>query len=106
MRLYPNLKYRLFFGIRTESDIYYKNQLDQIASELPDFKYWYVLSRASDSWTGKRGYVQNHLSELNYKEIPTTFYLCGNGAMIKDVKHQLIEIDQKKKKNIWAEAFD
>lgn len=106
MKQYPHLKYRLFFGIRTESDIYYKDQLDSLAKELPDFKYWYVLSRASESWTGKKGYVQNHLNELNYKEIPTTFYLCGNGSMIKDVKHQLIETDQIDKSKVWAEAFD
>ena len=103
---YPNLRYRMLFGLRYESDIYYKSELDQLAQELPNFKYEYVLSRPTEAWTGKKGYVQNYLADFDYKNIPTTFYLCGNGAMIKDVKHQLIEIDGIDKAKIWAEAFD
>ena len=64
------------------------------------------VSRPSTEWTGKKGYVQNFLSETGYKEIPTTFYLCGNGGMIKESKHQLLEIDGLDKTRVWAEAFD
>ncbi len=106
MNQYPNLKYKLFFGIRSEKDIYFQAQLDELKSKLPHFEYSYVLSRPSDSWTGKKGYVQNHLSGIDYKNIPTTFYLCGNGAMIKDVKHQLLEIDGLDKTKVWSEACD
>lgn len=106
MKQYPNLKYKLYFGVRREENIYYESELKRLQAELPNFEYHYVLSRAADTWTGKKGYVQNFLSETNYKEIPTTFYLCGNGAMIKDVKHQLLEIDGLDKTKVWAEAFD
>lgn len=103
---YPHLKYRMLFGVRTEKDIYYQKEVQALEKELPDFKFEYVLSRPQESWTGKKGYVQNFLSEFDYKNIPTTFYLCGNGGMIKEVKHQLIEIDGIDKTKIWAEAFD
>jgi len=106
MLQYPDLKYKLFFGVRRESDIYYQKELDALKQHLPHFEYHYVLSRPSEGWQGKRGYVQNFLGDTNYKNIPTTFYLCGNGAMIKDVKHQLIELDGIDKSKIWAEAFD
>jgi CDP-4-dehydro-6-deoxyglucose reductase len=106
MKQYPNLKYKLYFGVRKEENIYYESELKRLQQNLANFEYHYVLSRASDSWTGKKGYVQNFLAETNYKEIPTTFYLCGNGAMIKDVKHQLLEIDGLDKSKVWAEAFD
>ena len=72
----------------------------------PNFEYDFVLSRASDTWRGKKGYVQHFLKETNYKEIPTTFYLCGNGGMIKEAKHQLLEVDGLDKTRVWAEAFD
>ncbi|WII73779.1 FAD-binding oxidoreductase [Bdellovibrio sp. 22V] len=103
---YPNLKYRMLFGVRTEKDMYYQKEIEALQSELKDFKFEFVLSRPSETWTGKKGYVQHFLSEFDYKNIPTTFYLCGNGGMIKEVKHQLIEVDGFDKTKIWAEAFD
>lgn len=103
---YPNLRYRMLFGVRTEKDMYYQKEMDLLQSELKDFKFEFVLSRPQDSWTGKKGYVQNFISEFDYKNIPTTFYLCGNGGMIKEVKHQLLEVDGFDKTRIWSEAFD
>ncbi len=102
---YPELRYRLLFGVRTEADIYYGEELDRLKSQLRDFQYEFVLSRASDSWTGKRGYVQNFIDAYDYNRIPSTFYLCGNGAMIKDVKTKLSG-DGFDPKMIFAEAFD
>lgn len=106
MRDYPDLHYKMYFGVRHRHDIYYESELKRLQSELKNFEYHYVLSRPDDEWTGKKGYVQHFLPEINYKEIPTTFYLCGNGGMIKAVKHQLLEIDGIEKSKVWAEAFD
>lgn len=103
---YPNLRYRMLFGVRSEKDIYYEKEVAALEKELKDFKFEYVLSRPQDSWQGKKGYVQNFISEFDYKNIPTTFYLCGNGGMIKEVKHQLLEVDGFEKTRIWSEAFD
>ncbi len=106
MDQYPNLKYKLFFGVRSEADIYFESELKKIKEQLPHFEYSYVLSRPSSEWTGLKGYVQNHLSSFDYINTPTTFYLCGNGGMIQAVKHQLIEVDGLEKTKIWSEAFD
>lgn len=103
---YPNLKYRMLFGVRSESDIYYENHLQEIQKSLPNFTYEFILSRPSEAWKGRKGYVQHFLNDFDYKNIPTTFYLCGNGGMIKEVKQQLLEIDGLPKTSIWAEAFD
>lgn len=102
---YPDLQYRMLFGVRSEADIYAEDQLKQLRHDLKNFHYEFVLSRPSESWTGKKGYIQNFLNEIDYKNIPTTFYLCGNGGMIKEVKQLLSEaaIDPK---HIWSEAFD
>ena len=103
---YPQLKYRMLFGVRNEAEIYAKEQLDQLKSELPNFDYEYVLSRPSENWKGKKGYIQHFLNQFEYKTTPTTFYLCGNGGMIKDVKNQLIEVEPVDKSRIWAEPVD
>ena len=102
---YPDLKYRLLFGVRTEADIYYTSELDRLKAKCRDFKYEFILSRPSADWKGKKGYVQNFIHEFDHLGIPSTFYLCGNGAMIKDVKAQLAE-EGFNPKLIWSEAFD
>lgn len=103
---YPHLRYRMLFGVRSEKDMYYQKEIALLEKELKDFKFEFVLSRPQESWQGKKGYVQNFISEFDYKNIPTTFYLCGNGGMIKEVKHQLLEVDGFDKSRIWSEAFD
>lgn len=104
--LFPDLSYRMLFGVRNEKEMYYQPQLEALSKELKDFKFEFVLSRPSDSWTGKKGYVQHFLKDFDYKNIETTFYLCGNGGMIKEVKQQLIEVDGFDKTRIFSEAFD
>lgn len=103
---FPNLKYRMLFGVRNEAQIYYQKELQALTKELPDFKFEYVLSQPSPTWDGKKGYVQNFVEEFDYKNIDTTFYLCGNGGMIKETKNKLIERDGFDKTKIFAEAFD
>lgn len=105
LQKYPNLKYRLLFGVRHETDIYYREELDRLKAALPHFEYDFVLSRPTETWQGLRGYVQNHIDRYDYLKTPTTFYLCGNGAMIKDVKAKLAA-EQFDASLILAEAFD
>ncbi len=105
MKQYPNLKYRLLFGLRTEKDIYYEKELQQLQTELSDFKFEYVLSRPLETWTGKKGYVQNFIHEFDFMSTQTTFYLCGNGGMIKGVK-EILEKEGFDKTRIHSEAFD
>lgn len=102
---YPDLRYRMLFGVRHESDIYLRKELDQLQAEMKDFRYDFVLSRPADGWNGKKGYVQNHLLEFEPATRPTTVYLCGNGGMIKETK-QILESIQFDKTKIWSEAFD
>ncbi|MBK9321736.1 MAG: FAD-dependent oxidoreductase [Bdellovibrionaceae bacterium] len=103
---YPNVMFRMLFGVRTERDIFLKEELDIIQNEFKNFKYEFVLSLPSESWSGKKGYVQHFIKDFDYLKIPTTFYLCGNGGMIKEVKHQLLELDGLDKSRLWTESFD
>ncbi len=105
MEQHPNTRFRMLFGLRTEEDIYFRDQLQALAAKCGNFEFEYVLSRPSSEWTGKRGYVQEHLKEMDFTNVPTTFYLCGNGGMIKDTK-KILEAANFDKTKIWAEAFD
>lgn len=103
---HPNVRYRMLFGVRNEEDMYYQSELDRLTTQLKDFRYEFVLSRPSENWKGKKGYVQNFIEEFEYKSIDTTFYLCGNGGMIKETKHHLIESNAFDKTRILSEAFN
>ncbi len=102
---YPKLQFKMLFGVRSEADIYYQKELEALKARIPNFHYEFILSRPSENWKGRKGYVQNFIKEFGYIEKPTTFYLCGNGGMIKDTKATL-EADGFPKERIWAEAFD
>lgn len=102
---YPDLKYRMLFGVRHQKDTYHQALIDRLSKELSDFQCEFVLSRPDESWSGKKGYVQDFLGEIDYLTTPTTFYLCGNGGMIKATKHTL-ESAGVDKARVWAEAFD
>ncbi len=103
---YPNVRFRLLFGLRADEDVYYRPELDEMVQKLKNFKYDYVLSQPSVQWTGKTGYVQNHMEEYDYVKIPTTFYLCGNGQMIKEAKKLLLEDRGIDKSLVLSESFD
>jgi CDP-4-dehydro-6-deoxyglucose reductase, E3 len=102
---YHQVQFRMLFGVRSEADQYYIPELKALKKQFPNFSYEFVLSRPSSSWTGKKGYVQNFINEFDYLKTPTTFYLCGNGGMIKETK-ALLATHEFPSNRIWAEAFD
>jgi ferredoxin-NADP reductase len=102
---YPDLRYRLLFGVRSEVDIYYAEELARLKRKLRDFEYEFVLSRPSPEWTGKKGYVQDFIANFDYQQIPTTFYLCGNTGMINATKAALLTKNFDSSL-ILSEAFD
>jgi ferredoxin-NADP reductase len=54
----------LIYGTRHESELYYRDYFDRIAAEHENFHYVTTLSRASEEWTGHRGYVQEYLGRI------------------------------------------
>jgi len=103
---YPDLQYKMYFGLQKEINIYYEKELQSLQRKLKNFTYHYVLSRPSENWKGLKGYVQNFLNPEDYKKMDTSFFLCGNGSMIRDVKKILLERDQIESSKIHSEAFD
>lgn len=52
------------FGTRYPSELYYRDELEAVAARHPNFHYLATLSRADESWTGLRGYVQEHVARI------------------------------------------
>jgi ferredoxin-NADP reductase len=54
----------LVYGTRYESDIYYHEEFEALARRKPNFHYLTTLSRALESWSGLRGYVQEQVARI------------------------------------------
>jgi ferredoxin-NADP reductase len=76
----------LIFGTRTPDDLLYRSEMESLQATQANFHYWPTLSRAPESWMGKKGYVHAVYSELLHDKRPAHFYLCGWKAMIDEAK--------------------
>lgn len=75
------------FGIRTQADIFYIEELNRIKKEYPLFDYHIFLSQ-EDSENTIRGRVTDFLTTENVNPYGE-FYLCGSPAMVKDAREKL-----------------
>jgi propane monooxygenase reductase component len=81
---------RFFYGARTRNDLFYLEDLAQIAAKLEDFKFIPALSHATagDKWEGVAGFVHEVVSRhLGAEKLPGAIdaYACGPTAMIDAV---------------------
>lgn len=76
----------LYWGMRTEDDLYLHDEIAQWGSRLYEFRYVPVLSRSSSSWQGGRGYVQDAVLADHADMSEHSIYLCGSPTMISDAK--------------------
>lgn len=78
-------KFTLLFGTKTQKDLLFHEEFQQLAKENPNFTYLPTLTR--EYWEGKAGRVQEHLGEdLQNK----TFYICGLKELVLDAKAILL----------------
>ena len=78
----------LLYGNRTERDIVFRAELEQIAQDkLPMLSVVHVLSEADDNWAGQTGYIDGDKirrycgGDLSSK----AFYVCGPPPMMTAV---------------------
>jgi len=95
----------MIFGNRWAKDIIYHEEMQELAKLHPKFQYIPVLSRDSDGWTGKKGYVHPIYEEIFSDKRPATFYMCGWRDMLHEARHRL-ETMGYDKKSIKFESYD
>ncbi len=98
-------KANLIFGCRFEKDILYRKEFEELAAEYPDFNYYPVLSRLSDTWEGEKGYVHGVYERLYENKQPAVFYLCGWKDMIMQARDTLQKLGYDRKE-IKFELYD
>jgi ferredoxin-NADP reductase len=97
----------LLFGVRTEQDILYRDEFEALARDWPAFRFEPSLSRGSEQWQGRRGYVQTHVPELvRALGGDCDVYVCGLNKMIKEVRRVLKEDLGFSRERIHTERYD
>lgn len=118
----------MVYGTRHESELYYRDEFEALAAKHPNFHYVATLSRAPESWTGLRGYVQDHVAtivEERAKLLGQTLpvppvdpatptqelsfdiyaYICGLNNMVAGVREKLAGYGWHRKQIIF-ERYD
>ncbi len=75
----------MFWGLRSQRDLYYKEELAELSRWTPAFTVIITRSCPEPSWAGETGLVLRLIEEWIASVKNLAVYLCGNGAMIADV---------------------
>jgi len=80
------------FGERTESSIIHRGTLNELAADNDNLDVTFTLSDPNWEWTGRAGYVQEHLGDLFEAFSERDFYVCGVPPMVVQTKARLSEL--------------
>lgn len=95
----------LYWGVRTEKDLYAKTLIDEFAEQHPDFRFVPVLSEPEESWTGRTGFVHNALLE-DYPNLSAfEIYMSGPPAMVHAARKSFLAADADED-HLHYDSFD
>ncbi len=75
----------LFWGLRSQRDLYLQEELQELARAHPKFSYMTTLSKPEPGWNGATGRVTALIDQRVPSVRNLAVYLCGGNGMIKDV---------------------
>lgn len=79
----------LVWGLRSERDLYYQDELIRLRERLPRFSFITTLSQPTSAWRGAVGRVTGLVEPRVASVANLEAFLCGNGGMIRDVRDVL-----------------
>lgn len=94
----------LVFGERTEEELLYRAEFEELMKKYGNFHYIPTLSRAQNSWRGEKGYVQDAIKKYINKTQKVDVYICGLKEMVDDVTAVLRAMGVGQE-NIFTETF-
>jgi CDP-4-dehydro-6-deoxyglucose reductase len=100
----PGSRIVVFWGLRQQSDIFARDEIERLAAAAGAELDIHLTAPGPD-WRGGRGRITAALLDRLARFTAPTFYLVGNGAMITEVKRELISRGVNRKTQIRTEAF-
>ncbi len=95
----------LFYGMRTEADMAFHEQLLELSHKYSSFKYFPILSNAKGEWGGDRGFI--NLEWVKEKVKLTNdmhYFLCGPSVLMDSFVAVLLKSGVGED-HIYTEAF-
>ena len=94
----------LYWGVRSEVDLY-SNLPSEWSEKYPNISFVPVLSEASESWNGNKGYVHDSVVKDFEDLADFEVYACGppvmvNAAVKSCLEHKLV------KENFFSDSFE
>lgn len=75
---------KLYFAHRDEARLFLSQEFSALAKKYQNFEYVPVLSKAGETWAGKRGRVTTIIPTDIENLSEYTAYVCGSPAMVTD----------------------
>ncbi|MDF2458662.1 MAG: putative reductase, partial [Nitrospira sp.] len=75
----------VFWGLRSQHDLYYEDELSRLSRERPEHSHVITLSRPEPGWAGASGRVTTLIARQIQDVKQLAVYLCGNSGMITEV---------------------
>jgi propane monooxygenase reductase subunit len=105
----PQRKIRLFYGARTQADLFWLDRFQRLSETLPDFRFIPALSAVAedDQWQGERGFIhealQRGLAQESLEE-GADAYACGPAPLI-DAAIPVLQIAGVEPERIYFDKF-
>ena len=80
----------LFFGERTQQDLFYRELFENLAKKHKNFHFIPVLSR--EEWAGEMGHVQDCIRKYLKYPIKKEAFVCGLQDMVYQVSEVLVNM--------------
>lgn len=97
----------LYWGCRSQADLYLHDWALQAAARLPQLRYVPVLSepKAEDGWTGRTGFVHQAVMadfpDLGGHQV----YACGAPVMVESAQRDFVALCQLPAEEFYADSF-
>jgi len=95
-------QFSLYWGMRYEDDMYWHEEFQALARQYRGFQYFLCLSKPKENWEKEnltssrirpvKGHVTDAVIENEKNLQNCEFYLCGNSAMINELKQRLSDL--------------
>lgn len=95
----------LIFGVRSEEDLFWKEEMESLTKKYENFFLHLALSQPSDAWTGHKGRVQTLAPLIAPDFSRKNIYVCGSPEMTKDLKEICLNMWSVPKEDIHIEGY-